>query len=73
MKSSQFNTQTIAENLKASFKDLKVEIKADEVFASAKSLTLSSNEILTLAHITKGLAITFGRTGPNFRMIISKN
>lgn len=69
--------QEIQEALQKSFPALKSEIKdagvsnAWNVVASAKQLEVKSKELNALSEITKGQSITFGRTGANFRMIIS--
>jgi hypothetical protein len=61
----------IAEKLKNWNRTLKVEVNSEnEVRASAKSITLDQQNLKELTSIVGLHTITFGRTGPNFRMII---
>lgn len=51
--------------------DWKVELKGDQLHIRAQFLTVKSEWLLWLHDLTQGYEITLGRSGANFRMIIS--
>lgn len=57
------------------FPDLKVDTKGNDsdcsVICSAKQLSLQGNQFAQVQKAVQGHAVLFGRTGANFRMIIS--
>ena len=67
----EFQAKQIAEKIKRWNPTLNVDITTDnEVRAITKSITLDKEELKELAGIVGLHTISFGRSGPNFRMII---
>lgn len=64
--------EEIKKGIQEAFPNLDVSVKDDEVYASAKSLEVNAFDLVLLSKLIGGRKITFGRTGPKFRLIISK-